>query len=193
MSASTPPGRTGLRQHTPNRMRLACWAVSLCVGLLPAWANAGDAPAETLDCRVYDKKTRTIGLGFMMVAGFFFKAGPEISYSAQQGVTWDRTVQSFIVRYVELCERYNAGLVTKSEYGQRLSQMEDIYKDAQHVERTLYEATRTRAKEFSSELDELVGRTQPSASDSATQASVLDDSINRLAGRIEQLEPISIR
>lgn len=192
MPASTSPGRTRSRQHTPNRMRIAFWAVSLCVGLLPAWANAGDTPAEKLDCRVYDKKTSKIGLG-LMVAGFLFKAGPEISYSAQQGVTWDRTVQSFIVRYVELCERYNAGLVTKSEYGQRLSQMEDIYQEAQHVESKLYEATRTRAKESSNELDELVGRKKPSASDSATQASALDDSINRLAVRIEQLEPISIR
>jgi len=170
-------------------MFMALLAMSLCVGLLPDWASAGEAPAEKLDCRVYDKKTSKIGLG-LMVAGFLFKAGPEISYSAQQGVTWDRTVQSFIVRYVELCERYNAGLVTKSEYGQRLSQMEDIYKEAQQVESKLYEATRTRAKESSNELDELVGRKKPSASDSATQASVLDDSINRLAGRIEQLEPI---
>ncbi|MCX5723793.1 MAG: hypothetical protein NTX84_04590 [Nitrospirae bacterium] len=175
--------------QTTGRVFMALLAMSLCVGLLPDGASAGEAPAEKLDCRVYDKKTSKIGLG-LMVAGFLFKAGPEISYSAQQGVTWDRTVQSFIVRYVELCERYNAGLVTKSEYGQRLSQMEDIYKEAQQVESKLYEATRTRAKESSSELDELVGRKKPSALDSATQASVLDDSINRLAGRIEQLEPI---
>ncbi|MCX5722773.1 MAG: hypothetical protein NT179_12215 [Nitrospirae bacterium] len=173
-------------------MLIAFLAVSLCVGLLPAWASAGDAPAEKLDCRVYDKKISKVGLGFM-VGGFLFKAGPEVSYSAQQGVAWDRTVQSFIVRYVELCERYNAGLVTKSEYGQRLTQMEGIYKEAQEVESKLYEATRNRAKESSSELDELVGRKKPSASDSATQASVLDESINRLAGRIGQLEPINIR
>lgn len=192
MSSSQSPGRTGSMSQPTGCMVMALLVASLCVGLLPEWASAGEASAEKLDCRVYDNKTSTIGLG-LTVGGFLFKAGPEVSYSVQHGVAWDRTVQSFIVRYVELCERYNAGLVTKSEYGQRLSQMEDIYKDAQQVERKLYEATRTRAKESSSELDELVGRKKPSASDSATQASVLDDSITRLARRIEQLEPIGIR
>lgn len=189
MSTGKSPSRTGSIQHTTCRMLMALLAMSLCVGLLPDWANAGEAPSEKLDCRVYDKKTSKIGLGFM-VAGFLFKTGPEISYSAQQGVAWDRTVQSFIVRYVELCERYNAGLVTKSEYGQRLIQMEGLYKEAQEVESKLYEATRNRAKESSNELDELVGRKRPSASGGPTQASVLDDSINQLAGHIEQLEPI---
>jgi hypothetical protein len=166
-------------------MLMALLAMSLCVGLLPDWANAGEAPSEKLDCRVYDKKTSKIGLGFM-VAGFLFKTGPEISYSAQQGVAWDRTVQSFIVRYVELCERYNAGLVTKSEYGQRLIQMEGLYKEAQEVESKLYETTRNRAKESSNELDELVGRKRRPLR--VITASVFDDSINQLPG-IEQLEP----
>lgn len=189
MSSSLLPTRTGSMPRTASRMLLALLALSLSVAALPDRASAGEAPAEKLDCRVYDKKTSKVGLAFM-VAGFLFKGGPEISYNAQQGVEWDRAVQSFIVRYVELCERYNAGLVTKSEYGERLHQMEGIYQEAQQVESKLYEATRNRAKESSNELDELVGRKKPSAPDSATQASVLNESIRKLLWQIEQLEPI---
>lgn len=185
--------RTKLPRETRH---MTGWTWGVGILLMGAWltgsplvASAGDPPNEKLDCRVYDRKTSKIGLGFK-VASFLFKAGPEISYDAQQGVTWDRTVQSFIVRYVELCERYNAGLVTKAEYDQRLNQMEGIYKEAQQVESKLYEATRNRAKESSNELDELVGRRPPSASGGPTQVSVLNDSITHLAGQIDQLEPI---
>lgn len=189
MSTSKSPAGTGSRQHTTIRMLMALLVMAVGAGILAEQARAGEPPSEKLDCRVYDKKTSKIGLGFK-VASFLFKAGPEISYDAQQGVTWDRTVQSFIVRYVELCERYNGGLVTKSDYDQRLNQMEGIYKEAQQVESKLYETTRNRAKESSNELDELVGRKRTSASGGPTQASVQDDSLSQLAGHIEQLEPI---
>jgi len=179
----------GSRPHMIGRTLIAGLVLAGCLGLLAERASAGEPPKEKLDCRVYDKKTSKIGLG-LMVAGFLFKGGPEITYDAHQGVTWDRTVQSFIVRYVELCERYNSGLVTKAEYDQRLNQMDGIYKEAQQIESKLYEATRTRAKESSDELDEMVGRKRPAASGGSTPASALTDSINQLAGHIDQLEPI---
>lgn len=187
-TSKSPMGMESIPRIT-SRMFVALLVMVACFGILAEESRAGEPPSEKLDCRVYDKKTSKMGLGFK-VASFLFKAGPEISYDAQQGVAWDRTVQSFIVRYVELCERYNAGLVTKSEYDQRLNQMEGIYKEAEQVESKLYEATRNRAKESSNELDELVGRKRPAASGGTTQASALTDSINQLAGHIDQLEPI---
>jgi hypothetical protein len=168
--------------------RIGILLLSLCAisSSLEVWA--GEPPSEKLNCRVYDKKTSNIGLAFK-VANFLFKAGPEISYDAQQGVNWDRTVQSFIVRYVELCERYNAGLVTKADYDQRLNQMEGIYREAQQIESKLFEGTRNRAKESLNELDEMMGRKQP-PSEGPAQAGAMDDAINRLAGKIEGMEPI---
>ena len=181
--------KMGPSPRLTSRICLALLVLVAGVGLLPDRTRGAAPPSEKLDCRVYDKKTSKLGLAFK-VAQFLFNAGPEISYDAQQGVAWDRTVQSFIVRYVELCERYNTGLVTKAEYVQRLNQMEGLYKEAQQIESQLFEATRNRAKESASELDELVGRTRPREAGGATQASALTGAVNQLALRIEQLEPI---
>jgi len=154
------------------------------VWAVPVWA--GEPPAEPLDCQVHDTTTSNIGLGFK-IAGFVFKAGPEITFNHQRGVAWDKIVQGFIARYKELCSRYNAGLVTKEEYEARLRDMDGLHKEAMALEAKLTEETRNRAKAGIDELDRTLGQRKTAEPPAADPVKV---SLEDLSRRIEKLEPV---
>jgi hypothetical protein len=80
------------------------------------------------------------------VAQFVFNIIPSIGFSRTTGVAWDKVVHGTIARYVELCNRYNAGLVDKAEYEARLKEIEALYKETKEMEEKLFAATRQRAK-----------------------------------------------
>ena len=75
---------------------------------------SAEPPDETLDCRVYDTRSASITLGFK-AGNFLFEVGPEVTFGVAQGIAWDKIVQGLIARYVELCPRYNGGLVSEAE------------------------------------------------------------------------------
>ena len=154
-------------------------------GLMPAWA--GEPPSEKFDCTVYETKTSSLSLG-LKVGNFLFNSGPEISFSRTTGVAWDKAVHGMIARYVELCGRYNVGMVTKVEYETRLAQIEALYKEMQETEAKLYEVIRQRSKESQRELDEALGRQTPDGTDATTVD--LETRVQRLADRVERVEPI---
>lgn len=148
------------------------------------WAYAG-APDVKLDCSVYETKETNLGVAFK-IGQFIFKVGPEVTFNHRSGVAWDKVVHGTIARYVELCSRYNAGLVNKAEYEARLKEIEDLYKETKEMEAKLYAATRQRAKDAGVELDMQLGRKpHPSASDIN-----LESSVERMAKHVEDLEPI---
>ncbi len=179
-----------MRQFTdhPFRARLipvAFLAASFLWPILsPAWA--AEPPSVQLDCDVHDTKTSNIGLAFK-VAGFLFKMGPEITFNMERGVAWDKIVQGFIARYKELCSRYNAGMVTKEEYEQRLREMEGLYKEAQALEAKLMDETRNRAKSAVDELDRTLAQRKAAE---PPQADPIKTSLDDLNRRIDKLEPI---
>lgn len=164
-------------------------AMVLGVGFVsePTFSAArADAPDVKLDCSVYETRETNLGMAFK-VAQFIFRVGPELSFSHRAGVAWDKVVHGTIARYVELCNRYNAGLVSKGEYQTRLKEIDGLYKETQEMEAKLYEATRQRAKAAGDELDEMLGRKHPAGSANVR----LEISVERLAERVEHMEPIS--
>jgi len=149
-----------------------------------AWA---EAPDEKLDCSIYETKETNFGVAFK-VAHFLFNTGPEFSFSRKTGVAWDKVVHGTIARYVELCSRYNAGLVNKAEYEARMKGIEALYKETKEMEAKLYAAVRQRAKEAGDELAAELGH-KPRAS---TANVNLESSVEQLADRVDQLEPIGL-
>ena len=73
---------------------------------------------EQQDCSVHKSEDGRITLGFK-VGNFLFGVGPEISFGKKTGIDWDQTVQGLIVRYQELCARFNTGSISKQEYEER--------------------------------------------------------------------------
>ncbi len=150
----------------------------------PAWAV--EPPAEPMDCRVYETKKASITVG-LKAGNFLFSVGPEVTFSRQTGIAWDRTVQGLIVKYQELCTRYNAGLATKEEYDARLRQIESLYKEAQELEQKLMAETRNRANAAIDELDRTLA--QRKASEVAATDPMME-SLDNLKRRLDRLEPI---
>jgi len=146
-----------------------------------------EVPDVKLDCTVYETKETNFGIA-LKVAHFFFNTGPEFSFSRKTGIAWDKIVHGTIARYVELCNRYNAGLVTKSEYDSRMKDIDGLYKETKELEAKLYAATRQRARDAGDELDEMLGRSRRAAP-SPSKATV-ETAVEGLAERVEQLEPI---
>lgn len=147
----------------------------------PVSIASAETPDVKLDCSVYETRETNLGLAFK-VAQFIFKVGPEVSFSHRSGVAWDKVVHGTIARYVELCTRYNAGLVNKAEYETRLKEIESLYKETKEMEAKLYAATRQRAKEAGDELDAaLAGKPRPAAANVA-----LETEVERLADRVEK-------
>lgn len=168
---------------------LAC--VSLAGGPSSTWA--GDPPREKLDCRIYETKKFDTTVT-VQAAQFFFSLSPSIGFSRETGVAWDKVVHGTIARYVELCTRYNAGLVSKEEYETRLREIDGVYREARALEAKQYDATRNRAKGASDDLDRALGAKGPgSAPSQSTEpkpvSQAVAEEVQSLAQRVDQLEP----
>lgn len=146
----------------------------------------GEPPENELDCTVYE--TKSIGFSIGLKAGIFlFGVGPEVGVTSRSGVAWDKVVHGTIARYVELCNRYNTGMVTKAEYEARLDAIERLYKEALELEAKLFDATRQRSRSGFDELDREIGNRHPR--ETADDAE-LESKVEGLAQRIQQLDPI---
>lgn len=167
----------------------ACCAALLTVliasgpGLMTAVAV--EPPATKLDCSVYETKSMNVSAAFT-VAQFIFNIIPSIGFSRTTGVAWDKVVHGTIARYVELCNRYNAGLVDKAEYEARLKEIEALYKETKDMEEKLFAATRQRAKASGDEMDEALGR-KPKRQPGTAE---VEASVRALAEKVESLDPI---
>ena len=148
--------------------------------------RVGEPPEYELDCGVYE--TQTLDFTFGLKAGnFLFNVGPEMGVTYRSGVAWQKVVQGTIARYVELCNRYNAGMVTKTEYEAWLEKIEALYREAQQLQAQLMEATRRRSRSGFDELDREVGKMRESPS---TRRTDLENKVEQLAEHVERLNPI---
>ena len=89
---------------------------------------AGSPPAKPADCEVYETDSSSVTVGFK-VGNLLLQVGPEITLSKKRGVDWKEPVQKMIARFVEVCTRYNAGVVTKQEYDGRIQEIEDLTRE----------------------------------------------------------------
>jgi len=115
---------------------------------------------EQQDCSVHKSEDGRITLGFK-VGNFLFGVGPEISFGKKTGIDWDQTVQGLIVRYQELCARFNTGSISKQEYEERLAKIENIEKEAYEL---YQEFLRKKARRKQDAFDELDRETRNSES-----------------------------
>jgi hypothetical protein len=107
---------------------------------------------EQQDCSVHKSEDGRITLGFK-VGNFLFGAGPEISFGKKTGIDWSQTVQGLIVRYQELCARFNTGSISKQEYDERLAKIETIEKDAYDLYQEFLKKKSQRIDDVFKELD----------------------------------------
>ena len=113
---------------------------------------------EEQDCSVYKSENGKITLGFK-AGGLFFGIGPEVSFGKESGVDWDKLTQRLVVRYLELCTRFNTGSISKSEYDKRLKKIEAIETEAYQLYQKVIEETAKRKDRFFEELDEATEQT----------------------------------
>ena len=169
-------------------------AVLTWQGVEAGTVAAADPPDEKMDCRVYETKTSSFGLGVRFGTMLLpllgplspsVSANPSVSFERKTGVAWDKNVHGLVARYVELCTRYNAGLVTKEEYQARMREIEGIHKDMTALESKVFEETRGHAQSAQQDLDRALSKRAP-----ATQAetTAVAESLTALGVRIGHLE-----
>jgi hypothetical protein len=107
---------------------------------------------EQQNCSVHKSEDGRITLGFK-VGNFLFGVGPEISFGKKTGIDWNQTVQGLIVRYQELCARFNTGSISKQEYDERLEKIEIIEKEAYELYQEFLNKKSRRKQDVFDELD----------------------------------------
>ena len=174
------------------------YAVLVMGSMLPGgWtqsAASAEPPDEKMDCRVYETKTSAFGFGVKFGTMLLpmlgplspsVSATPSVNYERKTGVAWDKNVHGLVARYVELCNRYNAGLVTKEEYQARMREIEGIQKDMVVLESKVFEETRGHARSAQQDLDQALSKRAPAKPAENTPVA---DSLTALGLRIEQLD-----
>jgi hypothetical protein len=167
------------------------WSVALVALALLGIVDPGrEALADDLDCHVYDSRSGSVTVGFK-AGNFLFSVGPEVTFGSARGIAWDKVVQGLIARYKEACTRYNAGMLSKEEYAQRLREIEGLYREAQELERQLRAETHAHARSMHDEMERaLAGRSGAGDIESSRDRDQLGTALTNLSERIEELKPI---
>jgi hypothetical protein len=116
---------------------------------------------QKMDCGVYDQResSLTAGINFSLLWGSA-TAGPSVTRGQAVGVKWDKSVHAIIVRYKELCSRYNSGALSQAGYDARLAEIDQLYAEAGGIRQNADEVIRRNAHQAFAELD-----TQTAAAD----------------------------
>lgn len=174
---------------SPQILRIA--ALALLIPLNPAWA--GEPPDEPVDCEVYETTRYGITVGFR-VGNMLLNAGPDVTFTREQGVAWNRVSQGIIAKYMELCSRYNAGAVSKEEYQKRLDDIERLHREARELELRMIQNVRDRRNAAVGRMEEAFARKsqqEKTTQNDPVQSDPLAQEANQLSQRIEDLEPAS--
>ena len=108
--------------------------------------------ADKQDCSLQKTENETYTLGFK-VGGLFAGIGPEITFGEKTGIEWHDAIQELILRYQELCARFNTGSITKYDYDRRLKEIELIKKENYKLHQIHLEKKSRLRKKFFGELD----------------------------------------
>lgn len=173
------------------RISTLTWLVTLGLAVSQVVGWAGEPPEQQLDCRVYE--TREHGIGLALSVGYFiFNVGPQVTWKTKRGVAWDQVAQGVIARYVEVCTRYNAGLVTKEEYDRRVREVDGLYREAQALEAKVREEVIRRSEREQDKLDQELAKRRPGPASQAVAGQV-NQEVDDLKEKIDRLEPIVAR
>jgi hypothetical protein len=131
---------------------------------------------QPYDCRVYDERKKSLTLGINFVALFgAVSAGPAVQQAETTGIHWNDTVQGIIVRYKELCQRFNAGGMSIEAYQRQLKDVDELEQRAEAVKESANEAIRQRAGTAFADLDRDTGGGTPAGGPSPAASRVLSD------------------
>jgi len=106
---------------------------------------------DELDCNVYEGKGG-ITIGFK-AGNMLFSIGPEFTLGKKNSIIWDRMVQGIIVRYKELCTRFNSGAITMKEYKERIKEIDAIAKEALEFQEKMIKRVKEESKDAFKELE----------------------------------------
>jgi chaperonin cofactor prefoldin len=134
---------------------------------------------EQQDCSVHKTEDGRITLG-LKIGNFLVNAGPEITFGKIVGIDWDRTVQTFIARYQELCSRFNTGSLTKKEYDVRLTEMERIDNEAYQLHLQYLREKEKHKQDMFDELDKDIDK-------ASGTLSRIKREYDRINGSLEEL------
>ena len=81
-----------------------------------------------------------------------FSIGPEFTLGKKNSIIWDRMVQGIIVRYKELCTRFNSGAITMKEYKERIKEIDAIAKEALEFQEKMIKRVKEESKDAFKEL-----------------------------------------
>ncbi|MCA9471267.1 MAG: hypothetical protein MRJ96_07590 [Nitrospirales bacterium] len=91
---------------------------------------------KSMDCSVYKtiktKDSFKFQLGYMQIS-----AGADLGMDREEAVNWNNDMHKIIVRYLEACSGYNAGMMTKDEYQQKIQRIALLSKEAQEAEQRI--------------------------------------------------------
>ena len=137
--------------HCMHLFQRAVRMVVITAGLM-FWSTmsasllAAAPPEKLLDCTVREALQPDLTLS-LKVANFSFVTGQDLSGVEEERVAWHDITQGILVRYVELCTRYNRGVVDRGDYRARLRDFDGYYRVAKAFEERLLEKTDTRMQE----------------------------------------------
>lgn len=179
-----------IRPVIAHHRRFSHWFVALAtVAVLGGMAPGGEVRADELDCHVYDTRGGSVTVG-LKAGNFLFQVGPEVTFGVQRGIAWDKVVQGIIARYKEACTRYNAGMISKEEYAQRLREIDGLYREALELERKLQAETHAHARSMHDEMERALAGRSGAVQESPPEADPLGTALTGLSTKIEQLESI---
>jgi hypothetical protein len=140
-------------------------------------ADGSNETRETqkLDCGVYDERTKslTVGLSFSLLFGAA-AAGPYVTSAESAGVKWEKAAQMVVAQYKEVCSRYNAGAISQPSYDGRISEIDQLYAEAQGIRASVDAVIRGHSKEAFADLDK---NTDGPAADQVAQAQQVVSSV----------------
>jgi hypothetical protein len=146
---------------------------------------------QKMDCGVYDTRESSlkVGIDFSLLWGSA-AAGPSVTRGQAVGVKWDKSVHGIIVRYKELCSRYNSGALSQAGYATRLAEIDQLYAEATGIRQNADEVIRRNAHEAFAELDKQTAAAEapaaaaapPAAADAEGVAQAVDALMAKLGG-----------
>lgn len=111
---------------------------------------------DKLDCNIYEGKAGiTIGL---KAGNLLFSAGPEFTIGKTNTINWDNMVQGIVVRYKELCTRFNSGAISIKEYNERIRQIDAIAKEAIELQERMTKRIKQQSDDTFRELEKEAGK-----------------------------------
>lgn len=146
---------------------------------------------QKLDCSIHKNKTKALTLGFKMSVAFVAKAGPEVSFGKQTSINWNAMSQKLILRYEELCDHHNKGLLTVADFDKKYAKLEEYFDKAVDLKEDITDTLAYREDKLFKEMDAEAEKIRAEESQTAVikeRVTKLSDEVNELAKEVELLD-----